>query len=287
MIYDFSALPLIRVDSRYKDRKFHLHALTALSGHSRETTVDYYLDGNRRHVSSYMVWQYTISGRGRIKKNRKSEDILPGTMMLVAVPGEEIYYLPRDSEYWEFVFLTMVGKESFRTVKLVESHRGNLIPRDDIPKTMELFHSFVFDLFSQNINTSFSNSSRSYALCMSILEETWNPDVIKELYSFEELLVMLHDNLYRDIPIEEMAGFMRLSRSHFTRLFARNMGISPREYLEDIRLKAAISMLQNESLNIKEAASRVGIRDENYFCRIFKKHYGLSPGKLKNRSLWE
>jgi len=52
-------------------------------------------------------------------------------------------------------------------------------------------------------------------------------------------------------------------------------------------MKTAISLLQNETLQIKEAAGRLGIRDENYFCRIFKKYYGLSPGIFQNRSYWQ
>jgi len=287
MIYDFSDLPLTRVSSRYDERKLHLHAITTLSGHSRELTRDYYNDGKRPHVSSYMVWQYTIGGRGRIDKNHRSEDILPGALMILAVPGEEIYYLPETSDQWEFVFLVMVGKESYRTIKLVESRRGNIIPAEEIPRTMKLFHNFIHELFDQKISNPFNNSSQSYALCMSLLEETGNSEIAGELCSFEELLVQLNDNLHRDIPVEEMAGLMRLSRSHFTRLFTRNAGMSPRRYLEEQRMKAAVSLLQNEAITIKETADMVGIRDVNYFCRIFKKHYGLSPGKFKNRSYWQ
>jgi len=286
MTYDFSNLPFVRVSSRYEDRKFPLHALTILSGHSREITSDYYNGGKRQHTPSYIVWQYTIGGQGCIDKNRRSEDILPGTLMILAVPGEEVYFLPENSDFWEFVFLVMVGKESYRTVKIVENRRGNLIPFGEIPKTMKLFHSFINELFSQRINNPFSNSSQSYALCMSLLEETRNSEMSGELSSFEELLTVLHDNLHRDIPVEEMASLMRLSRSHFTRLFTQNVGISPRRYLEALRMKTAVSLLQNEVITIKETASRVGIQDVNYFCKIFKEYYGLSPGKIRNRNYW-
>jgi len=287
MIQDFHHLPLIRVSSRYEERKVPLHALTTLCGHSRETRESYYNDGKRRHAPNYMVWQYTIGGKGRIEKNSVGEDILPGTMMLLAVPGDEVYYLPKNSPFWEFVFLVMVGRSSFQTVKSVEVHRGNLIPADEIPKTMEIFQEFLFDLFSEKINSPFINSSRSYMLCMSLLEETVNRELTERIDSFEELLIMLRDNLYREISVVEMAGLMNLSRSHFSRLFTSNTGMSPREYLEDLRLRSAISILQNESITIKEVAARVGIRDENYFCRIFRKYYGLSPGKIRKRGYWQ
>jgi AraC-like DNA-binding protein len=52
-------------------------------------------------------------------------------------------------------------------------------------------------------------------------------------------------------------------------------------YLEDLRLKTAMEALFGEGLHVKEAAARCGIYDVNYFCRIFKKRYGISPGKYR------
>jgi len=288
VLYDFSDLPLNRVYSRYEDRRYPLHALTNLCGRSRETAKDYYNNGKLKDVSaSYMVWQYTTGGRGCIEKNHNTKSILPGTMMILTVPGEEIYYLPETSDNWEFVFLTMIGRESYRIINSVEKYRGNLISEEEIPKTMKLFHSLIHDLFAQKIANPFNNSSLSYTLCMTLLEEIGYSEMTEELSSFEELLVYLHDNLHQDISIEEMASLLQLSRSHFTRLFTGKTGVSPRKYLEDLRMKAAVSLLQNETLQIKEAAGRVGIGDENYFCRIFRNYYGLSPGVFQNRSYWQ
>ncbi|MDR2619326.1 MAG: AraC family transcriptional regulator [Treponema sp.] len=287
MDYDFAGLPLVRVASRYSSRKYPLHALTVLSGHSRETSIDYYNSGKRRDLSCYAVWQYTISGRGRIDTADRSRDLLPGSLMIAAVPEEHVYYLPGDSEYWEFVFLVMTGRDAIRTVKTVENYRGNVLSAEEIPKTMECYRGFLQDLFDQKVTTPFDNSSRSYGLCMRLMEETentWNP---REKQSFGELLSLLQNNLYRDIAVEEMAAAMRLSRSHFTRLFTSVMGQSPRKYLEELRLKTALDVLCSENLPVKEAAARAGIYDVNYFCRIFKKRYGLPPGKYRELNCYE
>ncbi|AEF81859.1 putative transcriptional regulator, AraC family [Leadbettera azotonutricia ZAS-9] len=293
MELDFSSLPLIRKNSRYSNRKFPLHTLTSLSGHSRETDTSYYNDCRRRGISYYMVLQYTLSGRGRIDLKDRSRDLLPGSLMVLSVPGEQVYYLPEDSEYWEFVFLVLVGRDASRTIKAVESSRGNILDSAGIPRTMELCYRLIQDLFAGKIANPFDNSSRSYELCMALMEETGNTkdiqDIrsIREKQSFEDLLVLMQDNLYRDIPVEEMAAAANLSRSHFTRLFARATGKSPRQYLEELRLKTALDMLCSENFNIKETAAQVGIRDVNYFCRLFKKRFGISPGVYRNRSYWE
>jgi AraC-like DNA-binding protein len=281
----FSDLPLIRLSSRYSSRKFPLHALTILSGHSRETSPDYYNDGMKTEVLSYYaVWQYTISGRGRIECREGKKDLLPGSLMIVSVPGPHVYYLPEDSDHWEFVFLVMIGREAIRIVRMIERQMGHVLDADKTPETVVLLYDILSKLFSEEINDPFGNSCRTYRLCMKFLEEA-GAEQGPERQSFDELKTFLKNNLYRDISVEEMAEVLRLSRSHFTRLFSREMGMSPRMYLEDLRLKTAMGLLFEDQVSVKEAAVRCGIYDVNYFCRLFRKRYGISPGKYKEREL--
>jgi AraC-like DNA-binding protein len=281
MSLDFSALPETKISSRYSSRKFPLHAMTVFSGHSRETSASYYNDGKAGDISSYAVWQYTISGRGRIDLPAGPQDLLPGSLMILSVPGPQVYYLPENSEHWEFVFLVMIGREAIRITRIIEQRLGNIIDTKGLTETLDLFHEILSKLFEGEINDPFINSDYTYRLCMTFLKETANLRYAPGKQFFEELKKFLKENLYRDISVEEMAELIHLSRSHFSRLLSREMGMSPRLYLEDLRLKTAIDMLFQEGVSVKEAAARCGIYDVNYFCRLFKKRYGVSPGKYR------
>jgi AraC-like DNA-binding protein len=281
----FAQLPLIRQPSRYSSRKFPLHALTVLSGHSNETSTAYYNDGKKQEVSSYAGWQYTLAGRGRIDLKDGSHDLLPGSLMIVSVPGPHVYYLPEDSPSWEFVFLTMIGREAIRITHMIERHLGNVLDTANAPQTLALLYEMLDKLFSGEIHDPFVNSYYTYRICMMLLEELGGGGSARREQLFEELIKFLKNNLYRDISVEEMAEMMNLSRSHFTRLFNQEMGLSPRMYLEDLRLKTAMGLLFKEQLSVKEAATICGIYDVNYFCRLFKKRYGISPGKYKEKEI--
>ena len=281
----FSRLPIIRLPSRYSSRKFPLHALTVLSGHSIETSGGYYNDGKTKDLSSYGVWQYTLSGQGRIDLKTGSHDLTPGSLMIVSVPGPHAYYLPKDSDCWEFVFLVMIGREAIRITHMIERHLGNILDISETGGTLSLLYEMLDRLFSGEINDPFVNSCYTYRLCMSLLEEVGGSGCKTGEQPFEELKQFLKDNMYRDISVEEMANVMNLSRSHFTRLFSREMGISPRMYLEDLRLKTAMGLLFKEQYSVKETAALCGIYDVNYFCRLFKKRYGISPGKYKEKEI--
>ena len=281
----FSQLPIIRLSSRYSSRKFPLHALTVLSGHSIEISGDYYNDGKTKDVSSYGVWQYTLSGKGRIDLKTGSHDLLPGSLMIVSVPGPHVYYLPKDSDSWEFVFLVMIGREAIRITHMIERHLGNVLNTDRISATLSLLYEMLDRLFSGKIDDPFVNSCYTYRLCMTLLGEMGDFGAKTGEQPFVELVQFLKDNLYRDISVEEMAEVMNLSRSHFSRLFSKEMGLSPRMYLEDLRLKTAMGLLFKEQISVKETAALCGIYDVNYFCRLFRKRYGISPGKYKEKEI--
>jgi AraC-like DNA-binding protein len=283
--YDFSALPLKRQVSRYPGRNFPLHSLTVLSGHSRETGAAYYNDCRLVTGPPYGVWQYTLSGRGCIESRETRRDLLPGSLLILPAPGQGLYYLPKDSDHWEFVFLVMIGREAVRIIRMIEQRLGNVFSTEKSPKTLGLLYTILCKLFAGDIPDPLVNSSYTYQLCMMFLEETGEGREIRSKRSFDNLRVFLKANLYRDIQVKEMADLMSLSRSHFTRLFGEKMGMSPRMYLEDLRLKTAADILTGEEVTVKETAARCGIYDVNYFCRLFKKRFGLSPGKYKVRGL--
>ncbi|MDR0706573.1 MAG: helix-turn-helix transcriptional regulator [Treponema sp.] len=282
---NFSRLPIVSLSSRYSSRKFPLHALTVLSGHSNETSIAYYNDGKTKDVPSYGVWQYTLAGRGRIDLKDGAHDLLPGSLMIVSVPGPHVYCLPEDSSSWEFVFLVMIGREAIRITKMIERHLGNALETDRTKRTLSLLYEMLDKLFSGEINDPFINSCYTYRLCMMLLEELSDTGGALREQPFEELIRFLKENLRRNISVEEMAEVMRLSRAHFTRLFSREMGMSPRMYLEDLRLKTAMELLFKEQVSVKETASLCGIYDVNYFCRLFRKRYGISPGKYREKDI--
>ena len=80
---------------------------------------------------------------------------------------------------------------------------------------------------------------------------------------------------------KEMAKYAGMSISTLTRHFRDRTGIAPLEFLIRVRLKKASLLLRDPELGIGEIADQTGFSDSNYFCRQFKKHFGISPGKYR------
>lgn len=81
----------------------------------------------------------------------------------------------------------------------------------------------------------------------------------------------------QNIAIGHMAKTRNMTREAFSRLFKKEMGRSPFDYISNLRMSKARLLLHSSTQPIKSVAQLVGYSDQYYFSRLFKKHHGLSP----------
>ena len=88
-------------------------------------------------------------------------------------------------------------------------------------------------------------------------------------------------NYKNDISIGEVSRYVALSPGYFSRAFKLCTGKSFTDYLLDLRMDKAKSLLKMTALNVSEVSREVGYHDVNYFIRLFKKRVGCTPSKYK------
>ena len=81
-----------------------------------------------------------------------------------------------------------------------------------------------------------------------------------------------------DFSIEEIADACNVSSSYFRRLFKEYSGKSPHEYRLDVRLNMAKKMLESSGATLEYISEVLNFQSPSYFCRIFKKKFGITPG---------
>jgi transcriptional regulator GlxA family with amidase domain len=95
----------------------------------------------------------------------------------------------------------------------------------------------------------------------------------------QKSLDYMHRNYKDPITITELADIEHLSVSRYCTLFRQCTGVSPQNFLIDLRLKTATEMLLGTDLSVKQIARNIGYNDPLYFSRLFKARKGISPGK--------
>ncbi len=87
----------------------------------------------------------------------------------------------------------------------------------------------------------------------------------------------LKDNYNKTVFVNEVASLVNMAPSTFFRHFKSLLGVTPMQYLKQLRLHAARSMLLHEARPISQVAYEVGYESPSQFSRDYKKLFGLTP----------
>lgn len=87
----------------------------------------------------------------------------------------------------------------------------------------------------------------------------------------------------KPITLSDVALSVGLSAEYLSRLFKEETGIKFVVYLNNLRLKQALQLLENTNLKVYEVAEAVGYSNLSYFSTVFKKNFGQNPFDYKNK----
>jgi two-component system response regulator YesN len=124
-------------------------------------------------------------------------------------------------------------------------------------------------------------------------------DYVKEIFSCISSLIarssnagekrVIHDskrfieeNYSRDISLGDIADYLKMNPSYFSYLFKQETGQTYINYLINLRIEKAKSLLLNSPLKIYQIGETVGYSDPKYFNRIFHQVTGLTPGAFRD-----
>lgn len=98
----------------------------------------------------------------------------------------------------------------------------------------------------------------------------------------EQLLAAVEAHLgEEDYNVDQLARDVAMSRTNLYAKLRNMLGISPAEFMRNVRLKAAAQLLADTSLSVSEVASRVGFATARNFSASFKKTFGVLPSEYK------
>ncbi|MDR7001249.1 response regulator [Neobacillus niacini] len=97
----------------------------------------------------------------------------------------------------------------------------------------------------------------------------------------------IESNYAESITLESVAEYVELSPFYFSKLFKDRFGMTFIDYLTDIRIKEAKTLMEDPTKSLKEICYSIGYKDPNYFSRVFKKLAGSSPSEFRKAVIKE
>ncbi|MCZ7645495.1 MAG: AraC family transcriptional regulator [Planctomycetota bacterium] len=101
----------------------------------------------------------------------------------------------------------------------------------------------------------------------------------ENVVEFAKAFIQTH--FAHDLSVAGIAGEVFLSPNYFTSLFTKSVGLTPVQYMQQVRLEAAQRLLQDSDLPIHEIARRVGLASSTYLSRLLRRETGRSARELR------
>src|SRR4051794_25109204 len=99
-------------------------------------------------------------------------------------------------------------------------------------------------------------------------------------------LALLQENMSSpEVHIGEIATNLHMSSSHLRHTFKKEVGISPTQFVKNLRLQHANELLRTTLLSVKEIMVAVGFTDLSHFVRDYKVRYGERPSQSRAAGL--
>lgn len=126
-----------------------------------------------------------------------------------------------------------------------------------------------------------------FVLLSRALKMEWENSIKSKSPKLKELIGIaqnfIHNNFERDISLGDIARFVFLSPSYFTRAFKEETGMSPINYLLKVRIERAKELLTDTGLRISDIALSVGFSNQQRFNEMFKKFTNQTPLQYRKK----
>lgn len=217
---------------------------------------------------------YVVSGKGILRTKNAAHRVTQGQGFLLL--PDQIISLQADAETpWEYLWVDFDGTEAARIAESMGfSDKKPLFAGDGDEGVKELLDGLI-SLFQQDQNNKYGILAVFYSIA-SYLQQNNNEKSAEKEY-VEKALDYIHHNFTCRIKIEDIARYVGLDRTYLFKLFVRDVGTAPQEYLIRYRLEHAARLLRETNLSTAQIADSCGFRDSPSFCKHFKARYNASP----------
>ena len=231
----------------------------------------------------------SISGENYIGKPGDAFVVSPGNLHFMGSQTGNVDY---------FTFLFPLKYISFRTDDILDDklleplNSGHLMISPEIEDTVKEQCEQLVEIYGAKKEESQSEITaqiKTKIILLQFILELWKKGFIVENDTGgkntveKEMVSYIQQNFTGKILLKEFGEQFHLSEKYISRYFKEHFHITISQYVTYLRLEHAKQLLQDTDIPVTEVAMQSGYQNVSYFIRSFKKTYGMSPLKYRNK----
>lgn len=243
-----------------------------------------FLEHGGRSLKYYQL-VYITSGGGWFRNSNVSHDVKAGTMFIIR-PGVWHSYAPDTETGWESYFVEFSGP-------ILSDLAENLIPGIDKDFLYVGINQEIAGIYRRMLDLSAAGGPqlqmalRAYvSLLVTIVARIANPkddDGQSDRAKINAAINYMEKNISEPIDIPDIAARFNFSYSQFRRVFKAMTGVSPMDFLKNIRIQKSKHLLLTTNLLVKQIAMMCGFSSGEYFCNSFARDVGMTPSEYREK----
>jgi transcriptional regulator GlxA family with amidase domain len=108
-------------------------------------------------------------------------------------------------------------------------------------------------------------------------------DTPQSEHLFKKVLNYIDDNISENLSVNQISEANSIDRTYLYKLFQTHKGIGPSEYIQELKLQKACSLLRKSSLSITEISYETGFSSSSYFSKFFHSKLGIAPSTYRKK----
>lgn len=206
------------------------------------------------------------------------------TIISPGVPHEDkgvdfpnYYTIMIEKEYFESQFLLYQDK--------IPEYKGHqfLICHD----VLKMLHLFAFEssknMKNAKITLGCQTKLLTHWIIRSLLGENYDMRSVSTNERIGRVQTFIELHCGEKISVSDLAKNANMSVSNFNRLFTKEVGASPKNYLNSVRLNKSLNLLRRNDFSVSEIAVQCGFSSLSHFSAAFHKEYNMSPSEYREK----
>ena len=228
-----------------------------------------------RKNSNIYCFEYIIKGEGTIKVNGQEFTAMKGDIYILPKGCDHLYFSD-DKNPWTKIWFNIKGPLVDNLMQAYKLNNIYLIKNLDLK---ELFYKMFSAAKETNkdIEEIFQKASIIFhEILLKIYSKVEIPKTINNETALQ-LKQYINNHIESNLSIKTLSNYVFRSPSQTIRIFKKEYGVTPYDYLLSVKIETAKLLLINTNIPIKQIALKLKFADEHYFSNYFKSKTGYAP----------